>query len=187
MWGCATCRGFSAVFASLGAFVIPLWIPLLGDIVLAFTAVIPGQTCHQAQRASANIMLCVGDDHLCLGPNCDASWSGDKQRSFNSPSIAVAVPTVQATLGRVYHHGAHGMSLVLGPNISSGRPLYTIERRGACATFPACRLLIKPCDCYACSWSGRHLAGLRTLPSLLQHCFHDADVCGAGDKRVLLC
>jgi hypothetical protein len=42
MRGCATCRGFSAVFASLGAFVVPMWIPLLGDIVLAFTAIIPG-------------------------------------------------------------------------------------------------------------------------------------------------
>lgn len=29
------------VFAVLGAFVVPMWIPLLGDIVVAFTAVLP--------------------------------------------------------------------------------------------------------------------------------------------------
>lgn len=31
------------MFASLGMFVIPLWIPLLGDIVIAFTAIMPGK------------------------------------------------------------------------------------------------------------------------------------------------
>lgn len=36
-------RGFSILFASLGAFVVPLWIPLLGDVVIAFTAVIPSE------------------------------------------------------------------------------------------------------------------------------------------------
>jgi hypothetical protein len=38
------CRGYSILFATLGAFVIPMWIPLLGSIVTAFTFVVPGST-----------------------------------------------------------------------------------------------------------------------------------------------
>lgn len=54
------CRSFSMVFAALGAFVLPMWIPLLGDIVVAFTAVLPSE-CRQAGvhvRAACAYRLC---------------------------------------------------------------------------------------------------------------------------------
>lgn len=39
--GVSQYSGFSMVFAALGAFVLPMWIPLLGQVVVTFTLVLP--------------------------------------------------------------------------------------------------------------------------------------------------
>jgi hypothetical protein len=55
------CSGFSMVFAALGAFVLPMWIPLLGEVVVTFTLVLPSECGGGAPCAAC---ACAGRKQL---------------------------------------------------------------------------------------------------------------------------